>query len=141
MDKPQSLSMKDYLIRTLAVKMMIPEKTLETVINHQFNSANEAMKLHNSVEISGFGKFIFNYKKAQKKMEKMLSQQKLFQSRLDDPSLSEQRRATETTKLNGVINNINILKPKLYEFQTNPGGMEEQHDSPFTSEDTDSRHC
>ena len=127
MDKPISLSMKEYLIRTLAVKMMVSEKTIEAVINHQFNSANDAMKMHNSVEISGFGKFTFNYKKALKKMEKMLSQQALFQSRIDNPNLSEQRRATETVKLNNVIHNINILKPKLYEFQTNPGGLEEQH--------------
>jgi len=137
MDKPISLSMKEYLIRTLAVKMMVSEKTIEAVINHQFNSANEAMKMHNTVEISGFGKFTFNYKKAVKKMEKMLSQQQLFQSRIDDPNLSEQRRATETVKLNNVIHNINILKPKLYEFQTNLGGMEEQHDSTNTSEGAD----
>lgn len=137
MDKPISLSMKDYIIRTQAVKMMIPEKVIEAVINHQFNSANDAMKFHNTVEISGFGKFVFNYKKAQKKMEKMLSQQKLFQSRIDNPNLSEQRRATETVKLNNVIHNINVLKPKLYEFQTNPGGMEEQHPTTISSEGTD----
>jgi hypothetical protein len=40
-------------------------------------------------------------------------------------------------KLNNVIHNINILKPKLYEFQTNLGGMEEQHDSTNTSEGVD----
>lgn len=137
MDKPISLSMKEYLVRTLAVKMMISEKTIEAVINHQFNTANEALKTNNSVEISGFGKFTFNYKKAVKKMEKMLSQQQLFQSRIDDPKLSEQRRATETVKLNNVIHNINILKPKLYEFQTNPRGMEEQHPTTISSEGTD----
>lgn len=137
MDKPVSLSMKDYLIRTLAVKMMVPEKTIEAVINEQFNSANEALKTHNTVEISGFGKFIFNYKKAQKKMEKMLSQKELFESRLNDPSLSEQRRNTEMVKLTNVIHNINVLKPKLYEHQTNSGGLEEQHSSPLTSEGAD----
>lgn len=137
MDKPISLSMKEYLIRTLAVKMMVSEKTIEAVINHQFNSANEAMKNYNTVEISGFGKFTFNYKKALKKMEKMLSQQELFQSRIENPNLSEQRRATETVKLNNVIHNINILKPKLYEFQTNLGGLEEQHNSTNTFEGAD----
>jgi len=137
MDKPISLSMKEYLVRTQAVKMMISEKTIEAVINHQFNTANEALKTNNSVEISGFGKFTFNYKKALKKMEKMLSQQQLFQSRIDNPALSEQRRATETVKLNNVIHNINILKPKLYEFQTNPGGLEEQHPATNASEGTD----
>ena len=138
MDKPISLSVKDYLIRTMAVKMMISEKTIEAVINHQFASANEAMKTNNTIEISGFGKFIFNYKKALKKMEKMLSQKQLFESRLDDPLISEQKRNTEMVKLTNVINNINILKPKLYEFQTNLGGLEEQHNSPFSSEGADS---
>jgi len=137
MDKPISLSMKDYLIRTLAVKMMVQEKVIEAVINDQFNSANEAMRIHNSVEISGFGKFIFNYKKAQKKMNKMLSQKELFESRLKDASISEQKRNTEMVKLTNVINNINILKPKLYEYQTNLGRLEEQHSPTSTSEGAD----
>jgi len=137
MDKPISLPMKDYLIRTLAVKMMVQEKVIEAVINDQFNSANEAMRIHNSVEISGFGKFMFNYKKAQKKMEKMLSQKELFESRLKDHSISEQKRNTEMVKLTNVINNINILKPKLYEYQTNLGGLEEQHSATSTSEGAD----
>ena len=137
MDKPISLSVKEYLIRKLAVKMMISEKTLEAVINHQFNSANEAIKNNSSVEISGFGKFVFNHKKAVKKMEKMLSQKQLFESRLENVELSEQRRATEMVKLNNVINNISILKPKLYEFQTNLGGVEEQHNATSSSEGND----
>ena len=68
MDKPISLSMKDYLIRRLAVKLMTSEKTIEAVINHQFQSANEALLNNKTIEISGFGKFIFNDKKAVKKM-------------------------------------------------------------------------
>ena len=62
MDKPISMSVKDFLIRTLAVKMMTSEKTIEAVVNHQFQSANEAMDLNSSVEIAGFGKFFFNNK-------------------------------------------------------------------------------
>ena len=41
-DKPISLSVKDYLIRKLAVKMMTSEKTIEAVVNHQFQSAQQA---------------------------------------------------------------------------------------------------
>ena len=44
MDKPISMSVKDYLIRTLAVKIMVSEKVIETIVNHQFQSANEAME-------------------------------------------------------------------------------------------------
>ena len=48
MDKPISMSVKDYLVRTLAVKMMVSEKTIETVINHQFQSANEAIVIQHA---------------------------------------------------------------------------------------------
>jgi nucleoid DNA-binding protein len=139
MDKPLSLSMKEYLIRKMSVKMMLSEKTLEAVINHQFNSANEAMKEHNSVEISGFGKFMFNSKKAHKKMEKMLSQEKLFQSRIDDPEFPESKKNSERVKLANIQYNIEVLKPKVYEtgFQTNHGRVEEQPDSTVQSETFD----
>jgi nucleoid DNA-binding protein len=71
MDKPISLSVKDYLIRKMAVKMMVPEKTIDAVVAHQFSSANEAVSKHKSLEISGFGKFYFNDKKAQKTKERL----------------------------------------------------------------------
>jgi len=77
-DKPISLSVKDYLIRRLAVKMMLSEKTIDTVVSHQFQSANEALFQNKSVEISGFGKFFFNEKKAHKTLEKFESQKELF---------------------------------------------------------------
>ena len=92
MDKPISMSVKDYLIRLMSVKMMLSEKTIEAVVNHQFQSANVALQENNSLEISGFGKFYFNQKKAQKRMEKMLSKAELFAKQAADESLSEQRR-------------------------------------------------
>lgn len=137
MDKPKSLSVKEYLIRKLAVKLMVSEKTLEAVINHQFNSANDAMKVNNTVEISGFGKFVFNEKKAQKKMKKMLSQKERFEKTSTDESLSEKRRATEQVKLANIINSINSLKPKIYEHKTDFGGMEEQHSTTVQTKGTD----
>jgi nucleoid DNA-binding protein len=139
MDKPQSLSVKDFLIRTLAVKLMVPEKTIEAVVSHQFSEANIALKTNDSIEISGFGKFFFNYKKAVKKMEKMLSQKAMFEKILTFPDITEQKRHSTNVKLTNVINNINVLKPKLYgpEFLTDSGGMEEQVDSPSSFERVD----
>ena len=66
--KPAAMNIKDYLIRLLAVKILTSEKTIDAVITHQFQSANEALDLNNSVEISGFGKFFFNNKKAIKRL-------------------------------------------------------------------------
>lgn len=139
MDKPQSLSVKDFLIRTLAVKLMVPEKTIEAIVTHQFTEANMALKTEESVEISGFGKFFFNYKKAVKKMEKLLSQKAVFEKILNNPDITEQKRHSTNVKLTNVINNINVLKPKIYdnELFADNRGVEEQVDSPSPFERVD----
>lgn len=128
MDKPRNLSVKDYIIRKMAVKMMISEKTLDLVISHQFSSANAAMKDNESLEISGFGKFLFNRKKAIKLMEKFESQKALFSAKLEDPTLSEKRRNNLELKLQTALDNIKDLKPKL-DAITDIRGVEEQPDS------------
>jgi len=137
MDKPINLSMKDYLIRKLAVKLMTPEKTLEAVINHQFQSANEAMYVNKSVEISGFGKFIFNEGKAIRKMSMYLDIEKALLNNLSKPDLSEGKQKLVNMKLATTRTNIELLKPKLNEnnHQLLPDlrGLEEQSDS--TQED------
>ena len=114
MDKPQSLTMREYLVRILAPKILVSEKIIDTVIAHQFSEANAALLTNDSIEISGFGKMFFNKKKAIKKMEKFLSQKALFESILADNEISEQKRNTTKVKLNNVLANIDVLKPKLY---------------------------
>jgi len=113
MDKPISLSVKDYIIRKMAVKLMMSEKAIDEVISHQFSSANDALKNNKSVEISGFGKFIFNQKKANKRMEKLLSQKAYFQSVIDNTEMSEQKRLSAQVKLTNTLANIEALKPKM----------------------------
>lgn len=128
MDKPRSLSMKDYLVRTLAVKLRIPEKTLDAVISHQFHSANEAMLTNKSIEISGFGKLIFNKKKAEKKMGDLLRIERLLENKLTIP---EHDTPLNKLKLESVRQNIAILKPKLeHEPVSDLRGVEEQSASP-----------
>lgn len=118
MDKPISMSVKDYLVRTLAVKMMVSEKLIETVINHQFQSANEAMDINNSLEISGFGKFYFNEKKAKKRLQLLEEKRNAMEKYANDNSLSEQRRNTSKVTLEKTEALINLLKTKVtYEDQ------------------------
>lgn len=138
MDKPQSLSVKDYLIRKMAVNLMVPEKTIEAVISHQFNEANLAMRTNDSVEISGFGKFLFNKKKAIKKMEKLFSKKKWFENSLNT-ELTEKQRNRAITILESVNYSIEFLKPKLYDTElfANSGGVEKQADSSSTFEGAD----
>jgi hypothetical protein len=138
MDKPVSLSMKDYLIRKMAVKMMISEKVIEAVVSHQFNSANEAMLTNNSVEISGFCKFLFNHKKAVKRLATMELQKTHLENSLQR-DITEHKRKIAETKIASLINSISILRSKITndELETNSGGMEEQYSASLTSEKTD----
>jgi nucleoid DNA-binding protein len=118
MDKPISMSVKDYLVRTLAVKMMVSEKTIETVVNHQFQSANEAMDINNSLEISGFGKFYFNEKKATKRIGQLNAKKQAMEKIISDETTSEQKRRSSQVTLDKTEALINLLKTKtIYEDQ------------------------
>ena len=112
MDKPVSMSVKDYLVRTLAVKMLISEKTIEAVVNHQFQSANEAMDFNNSLEISGFGKFYFNEKKATKRIGQLNAKKQAMEKIISDETTSEQKRRSSQVTLDKTEALINLLKTK-----------------------------
>lgn len=135
-DKPISLSMKDYLIRKLAVKMMVSEKIIDAVVSHQFQSAQQAMVGNKSVEISGFGKFLFNEKKALKKWEKFHSQKAQFEKMLENQTLTEARRRNLSMKLQSAIDNIRDLKPRIHgNHISDIRGLEEQPATPEQTEE------
>ena len=141
MERPKSLTIKDFLIRKMSVRMLIRVFTLDAIVSHQFQSANQAMTSTKSVEISGFGKFVFNDKKAVKKMEKLLSQKALFERLMNDDSLSEQRRNNARLKYESVTLNISVLKPKITnnEIKSDIRGMEEQASSTRIPERIDTK--
>lgn len=105
-----SMSVKEYLIRTLAIKLAVNEKTIEAVVNHQFQSANEAMDVNHSVEISGFGKFMYNEKKAVKKLAKLEGKRDAMQRIIDSPESKEASVAKATVILTKTIEQIRVLK-------------------------------
>lgn len=79
-------TLKETLIRTTAVRLAISEKVVESIINHQFISCIEAMDTNHSVELSGFGKFVFNVKKGKKYAEDLERFVKQHQQELDNPN-------------------------------------------------------
>ena len=113
MDKPVNLSIRDYLVRTLAVKMLVNEKVIDQVISHQFSEANEALRHNDSVEISGFGKFFFNKKKAIKKMKTMHRQIEALKKHLTNPETTEHRRNIAEQKISSLTANMEQLKPRI----------------------------
>ena len=68
MNKPATMSVKEWITKRMSIQLVISEKIIDQVINHQFDSANDAIHKCNSVEFSGFGKFMFNMSKAKKRM-------------------------------------------------------------------------
>jgi nucleoid DNA-binding protein len=113
MDKPISMSDKDYLIRVMSIKTNTPVAIIDAIITHQFEAANEALKINNTIELSGFGKFVFKLKKAHKKLERNIGKKEYWEKALEDNTLTEQKRQSYTNKLNNTIKEIEVLKTKL----------------------------
>lgn len=137
--KPMSMSTKDYLLRVMSVRTKIPLKTLEAVVNHQFQGMLEAMQTEYSVELSGFGKFLFNHKKAQKKYDKQLSKIVMFENKLKSPDLTEKQINSYKLKLENAVKMANEIKPKLKlnELVSDMGGVEKPGDSSLRIEGED----
>lgn len=112
MGKPESMSHKEWFIKKMSLEKNIPERVIMAVVNHQFDGAREALKENDTIEISNFGKFCFNRKKAHKKMEKYLSQRQLFTKMLSEETSPEKQRNI-SLRLKTINRNIEILKPKL----------------------------
>lgn len=117
-DKPTSMSIKDFLIRKLAIKMLTEESTIEAVVNHQFISVLNATQNNKEIEISGFGKLYFNQKRANAKYDKQLSKIEYFNSQLNIPNISPARIASLTNKLNKTIELMENLKPRIADEQS-----------------------
>jgi len=136
-NKPISMSMKDYLIRVQSVKAMMSEKVIEAVVNHQFQSASLAMRTNNSIELSGFGKFYFNTKKAIKRLTSLERKRDDLQNIVDSPETKEAKLTKAHTYLKNVLLDIEYIKSKTNEPVTDLRGMEEQVSSIEASEGTD----
>lgn len=137
MDKPKSMSVKDYLIRILSVRMNVSKVIVEEVVNFQMQEAHEALKNSNSIEISGFGKFFYNKKKAQKKLEKNITKAAFYTKALESNELTEQKTQSYKLKLENTLKTIESIKPKLDGFQADTRRLEEQVNSIIKSKGLD----
>jgi hypothetical protein len=93
--------------------MVVAEKTIDAVVTHQFDSANDALNINKSVEISGFGKFYFNQKKALTQYNKLLAIKKAYEKMLLDEKISDVKRNAVELKLQIIETSIKTLKPKI----------------------------
>ena len=103
----------------MSINMVISEKTIDAVVTHQFDSANDALNINKSVEISGFGKFFFNNKKAVTQYNKLLNIKRTYENALADENITDTKRNALELKMQIVESSIKTLKPKIDEPGTN----------------------
>ena len=107
------MSVKEWITKRMSIQLVISEKIIDQVINHQFDSANDALNINKSVEISGFGKFFFNQKKAVTQYNKLLAIEKAYNNMLLDENITEVKKNAITLKLKIIATSIKTLKPKV----------------------------
>lgn len=127
-------------MRKMSVRTNTPLKIIEAVIEHQLQGANEALKEKNTIELSGFGKFIFNVKKAHKKLEKQYSKVQYFTTLLQAPDLTELKKKSLELKLENTLKVIESIKPKLHGVESNLGRVEESTPTTKGLEGADRNH-
>lgn len=113
MEKPISMSVKEWLIKRMAINMVVSEKIIDAVVTHQFDSANDALNINDSIEISGFGKFLFNAKKAQSQYNKLHIIKQAYENILQDPLTSDKRKESIRDRIVTIDKDIKILKPRI----------------------------
>lgn len=116
-DKPESMTVKEWLIKRQAVRTGTNIDVLRKVVNFQFEEALKALDCrvsnNNSVEVSGFGKFVFSTYKANKKLIKYESVLALYMLRIQDPSLTPVVRRNLEMRIETTGQVIKELKTKL----------------------------
>jgi hypothetical protein len=113
MNKPNTMSVKEFIIKRMSISLVVSEKIIDNVIQHQFDSANDALNTNDTVEISGFGKFFFNTKKANTHYNKLLAMKQAYENTLADTSITEKRRHSIEQRMITVLSDIKMLKPKI----------------------------
>lgn len=113
MAKQSNISTKDYIIRKMSHSLNIPEKRIEMVVNHQFDSLREGLKKHYTMELSGFGKWIYNVNKAKKILLKEYSKKETFTNKMNEPGITEAKRQSWQNKLNNTLATIAQIESKL----------------------------
>jgi hypothetical protein len=115
MSKPITMSVKEWIIKRMSISLVISEKVIDNVVTHQFDSANDALNLNDSLEISGFGKFYFNTKKAEKLYAKLHEMKQAYENILADESITDKKRHSTELRMITVLSDIKTLKPKMHE--------------------------
>jgi len=112
-DKPITMPLRDFLIKQVAIEKSLHYSIIDAIITHQFDAANEATHTVKSLELSGFGRFVFSESKAQNQMKKF--EQTIFhlERHLQEPDLKEKDLLLLQKKLQGTLRMRDELKKRM----------------------------
>lgn len=114
-----NISIKDLIVRDIARNnnvindKIVSQEVINAVVTHQFESVANALPLHNSVEISGFGTFRYSVTRAAKKLVQYENLLIKYTNRLNEPDVSEHERRNLQMRIVTTIGNIKSIKPKI----------------------------
>jgi nucleoid DNA-binding protein len=111
-DKPESMSVRDWITKKVAMSTNIPENIIKRVISHNYDTAYEATKFNDSIEISGFGKFYYNKRKAEKEIEHCIKQKNTYEKRLQKGCSTEKERQQAENKVEYYDKKLSYLLKK-----------------------------
>ena len=101
-------------MKKLSREKILSETVINQVVKHQFDSAHQALKDNNTIEISGFGKFAFNVKKAEKRLEKFKKFKATYERDIAKGKYKEEKHKNWIkNKISTLTLNINSLSSKL----------------------------
>ena len=124
------MSVKEFLVRKMSTELLIDERTIMAVVAHQFDTAMEALKHNRSVELPGFGKFLFKDGVAQRASRKKYTKKKYLEKCLEN-STSERANWKFRKQIEEIDDFIKYVEEKRQQQENekentaNRRGMEE----------------
>lgn len=115
------LSTKQLLQEKVAQRLELPVKTVEAIVAHQFQRVVEAMSTKNSIDICGFGRLLFNDRKAAAIIRQLEGEIALYEQGIQpvkDNGIPFEKKKSE----------CEVIKKRLEyaQFQANSGGLEKR---------------
>ena len=111
----KSITTKGWLVKMLSSELMMSETVIDAVIDHAFEMVKEKMLKNDTVEIAGFGKFIFNRKKALRKLDDWRNAKRVMTDYSNDESINEIKRKGYANKVKNITVDIDLLEKRIYE--------------------------
>lgn len=111
-EKIQVHKQRDVFITRTAIKNLTSESVVEKVVSFQFREILKALKVHSTVEISGFGTLQISQSKLRKRLKKLKIVEISIVSILEKEMTIEQRVDYEK-RLLGVKEKISYLNQRL----------------------------